>query len=187
VQINPYIIPIVFDPFITSQVILNSFSFLPYARIHTVVAPASAQALQRIRFTDPASDRFVSNLKSRRPTGVFDIFEYVNVLASDAGYRHRSWMFHNDIRLAHQLEHMNGLTLSYLADHLDTKFYINVPTPTIDGVKQQNMKAAHYSFTLPGDIESVNPAAGPIYRDRDGFNTFCKTRLESEIREFNPF
>ena len=182
-QINPYIIPIVFDPFITSQVILNSFSFLPYARIHTVVAPASEWGLERIRFTDPASDRFVLNLKSRRPTGVFDIFEYVNVLASDAGYRHRSWMFHNDIRIAHQLEHMNGLTLSYLADHLDTHFYINVPT--IEGDKQQNMKAAHYSFTLPGDIESVNPGAGPIYRD--GFNTICKTQLESEIREFNPF
>ena len=183
VQINPYIIPIVFDPFITSNVIVNSFSFLPYARIHTVVAPASVSLLDRIRFTDPASDRFVSNLKSRRHNGVFDIFEYVNVLASDAGYRHRSWMFHNDIRFAHQLEHMNGLTLSYLADHLDTHFYINVSIP--GGVRQQNLKAAHYSFTLPGDIETFNPSSGLYYPER--FNDLCKTHLEAEIREFRPF
>ena len=38
-QINPYIIPIVFDPFITSDVIIKSFSHLPYARIHSVIAP----------------------------------------------------------------------------------------------------------------------------------------------------
>ena len=37
--INPYIIPIVFDPFITSDAIIKSFSMLPYMRIHCVVSP----------------------------------------------------------------------------------------------------------------------------------------------------
>ena len=151
VVINPYIIPIVFDPFISSEVIINSFSLLPYARIHAVVAPLAGGIITRNRFTDPASELFISNVKTRKTIGIFEIFEYVNVLASPSGQMHRSIL--TDIRTAHQLEHMNGLSLSYLADHINTDYYLI--SSTSNGDRQQNMKAAHYEFNLPPDESDI--------------------------------
>jgi len=79
---------------------------------------------------------------------------------------------------------MNGLTLSYLADHLDTQFYINVSTPQ-NRIRTQNMKAAHYSFTLPHDINPINQLSDVSYPEE--FNNLCKTQLELDIHGFNPF
>ena len=170
VKINPYIIPIVFDPFITSSVIINSFSLLPYARIHATVAPPTQMfdVATRTRFTDPASELFISFLKKQLNNGVFEIFEYVNALASQEAFKYRSSII-ADIRSAHQLEHMNGLTLSYLADHLNTVYYLHAPVHGVRAeFRQQNLKAAHYEFNLPVGMPDIQRA--PAIRGKpDGY------------------
>jgi hypothetical protein len=108
ISLNSYIIPIVFDPYVASTPIMNAFSFLPYAHIHScidsdfVVDHPQNQVGQvvdieklyhlypiiqpgRLRYDDVASAFFLAYLRRKHSIqhfydtmGHFSIFHYKN-------------------------------------------------------------------------------------------------------------
>lgn len=106
ISLNSYIIPIVFDPYVVSTPIMNAFSFLPYARIHSCidsdfsVEPPQNQVVNierlhrlypfsqttRLRYDDVASAFFLAYLRKKHSIqhfydtmGRFSIFHYKNI------------------------------------------------------------------------------------------------------------
>jgi hypothetical protein len=244
--LNPYIIPIVFDPYVSSTPLMSAFSYLPYVRIHSCIdsslelevgqagsiqnnsrvyhrysfVPAVRTSGDLLRYNDAASGIFLDYIRAKYynsehiiSMGQFRIFEYSNTynLISDPAIYHdnlasiplvnvplpflpssvsrvatTATRFTHDMRLAHDMCQIIGLSLTYVVSNMMSKFTIS--TPYDAPCDLQNIQVARYSFPIPYNRHvsfQLTQAVSLGVRGRYRYNRLSRPVLQVNASE-NP-
>jgi hypothetical protein len=180
--LKPYIIPIVFDPYLgMGSAVHSAFSSLPYVRIHSCIdteavikTPTSGphlvfgQNLSDIlgRYDDVASRYFLayiqnmySNTDFNYRMGQFFTFHYKNVYNhfNDPKIYYRTEgvvdRTKNDMRIGHDLLQMVGSSAQYAFFHTPTKFYLKTNLPP--PFDKQSFQVTRYNFPIPKTVSII--------------------------------
>lgn len=244
--LNPYIIPIVFDPYVSSTPLMSAFSYLPYVRIHSCIdsspelvtsqagtrrnssrvyhaysfVPAVRSSGNLLRYNDAASGIFLDYIRAKYydsehiiSMGNFKIFEYsntYNLIADHALYHDNlasiplinvplpflpnsvskvtttATRFTGDMRLAHDMCQIIGLSLTYVLSNMMSQFTIS--TPYDAPCDLQNIQVARYSFPIPYNRHvsfELTQAVSLGVRGRYRYNRLSRPVLEVNTSE-NP-
>lgn len=183
--LKPYIIPIVFDPYLgMGSAIHNAFSFLPYVRIHscmetdTVVKEPTLGTSDQVwakgdplgRYDDVASRFFLayiqnmySDTRYNSEMGQFITFRYKNVYNyfSDSKIYYPTDKLQDrimsDMRIGHDLLQMVGTEAQYVFFNTPTNFYVKTGLPT--PFDKQSIQSLRYNFPVPENVSVI-----PEYR-----------------------
>jgi hypothetical protein len=188
VSLNSYIIPIVFDPYVASPPIMNAFSFLPYARIHSCIDSNfnvdppmedrfytlhrffTIRQTNRMRYDDAASAYFLAYLRNKHSIkkfydtmGKFSIFHYKNVYN----------LFENFVY--HDIYYLGGPVKRYIYDTRTSHNILNIIGLAPEYIfshmfqtefkidtpigQEQSLQAAHYTFPVPNDKRIIPSVA----------------------------
>ena len=179
VSLNSYVIPIVFDPYVASPSIMNAFSFLPYARIHSCidsdvsVDPPSEEGIftihalitllqtSRIRYDDAASGYFLAYLRKKHSMqsyyntmGNFSIFHYKNVYNVFENFMYHDTYYRGGPvkRYTYDARKTHDLLhfIGIVPEYIFTyMFQTTLSVHTHYG--PQSVQAAHYKFPVPNN------------------------------------
>ena len=163
-NVNRYIIPIVFQPFVKTTNIINSFSNLPRGIVHTVVCDLKPDCTKEgisSTLNDAASITFV---KTAQHSNNFTICKYKNIYKNKIIEKKLpNWVrepLKRKIKTAsasHMLFQMSGLAFKYYSDHIRTKLYIK----TNKNPGQQSLECSRYMFLHRDDLSTLDSKGDP--------------------------
>lgn len=177
ISLNSYVIPIVFDPYVASPAIMNAFSLLPYARIHscidsdfsidspreeglfTIHALITLRQTSQIRYDDAASGYFLAYLRKKHSMqsyyntmGNFSIFHYKNVynVFENFVYHDTYYKGGSFVRAFYDARTSHNLLhfIGIVPEYIfSNMFQTGLSINTLHG--PQSVQAAHYTFPIP--------------------------------------
>lgn len=201
VLLNSYVIPIVFDPYVASPSIMNAFSFLPYARIHSCIDsdvsidPPSEEGFftihalitllqtSQIRYDDAASGYFLAYLRKKHSMqsyyntmGNFSIFHYKNVYNVFENFIYHDTYYKGGPvkRITYDMRKAHNLLhfIGIVPEYIFAyMFQTNLSINTRRG--PQSVQAAHYNFPIPNN-KLIIPSIVPYSGPTSfGFQSNC--------------
>lgn len=177
-QVYKYILPIVFQPYVKTTTIMETYNKIPCGIINTVhnVHTISTPLL----YVDAASNDFFTYIEGHR--GRLKVCKYENVYLNNKITSMNNGLYSkintpgwaHDIAVnAHALWQMSGLCLKYYAEHIRTGLYVKA---NISGVeKNQNLEVTKYMFNFNNDCTIYNT-------DNDGGQPFGVDRALGNIQ-----
>jgi hypothetical protein len=129
-RINSFIIPIVFQPFVKTNTIMEIYNKIPYGIVNTVVNKNkdSFFTSSNTLYSDGASADFVSYIENNKGKLSLHLYEnvYLNELVARLSARYFSYLSKaiTMISHCHLLAQMSGLCLYYYSDQIKTKLYV---------------------------------------------------------------
>ena len=158
-KVNKYILPIVFQPYVKTLSIIETFNKIPCGVINTVYDFRNSikSKISSKFYIDAASDDFFYYIEKNK--GDLKVCKYENVYLDDKissmhaslyhGVSNTYSYYYNIAVNAHALWQMSGLCLKYYAEHVKTNFYIKA---NINGtLKNQNLEVTKYNFNFNND------------------------------------
>jgi hypothetical protein len=184
-KVNRYILPIVFQPYVKTELIIQTYNKIPCGVINTVYNFRKITTPKI--YIDAASSDFFSYIETNK--GDLKVCKYENVyLNNKISSMHTSLyttgLFSrnrvSDITVnSHALWQMSGLCLKYYSEHVKTNFYIKA---NINGsLKNQNLEVTKYQFNFENDCNeySENNTDGANFTKNQAINN-----IKSNIKQF---
>lgn len=171
-NVNRYIFPIVFQPYIRTETIIDTYSKLPAGMVSTVVNKSFAYDSI---YTDIASYYLCDYIDKHPTVGGIQIYKYENVYINKLIYtkqrdanlllnRFVNYTHFTDIiSNAHALWQMSGLCLKYYAEHVRTNFYVKTDVIKDGKEKDQSLEVTKYQFNVENDCVINSNTNGSDY------------------------
>ena len=165
--VNRYILPTVFQPYIKTQTIIETYNKIPCGIVNTVSIPNDYISMATsTQYVDAASNDFFHYIE-KNPGGGLKVCKYENVYLDRKITSIHDSLFNmfnikdriTDIMVnAHALWQMSGLCLKYYAEHVNTDFYIkakigeNERNQNLEeNERNQNLEVTKYQFNFDDD------------------------------------
>jgi hypothetical protein len=180
-KVNRYILPIVFQPYVKTPIIIETYNKIPCGIVNTVYNFTKI-ATPKI-YIDAASNDFFAYIETNK--GDLKVCKYDNVYLDDKISSMHTSLYSggvfnknriSDITVnAHALWQMSGLCLKYYAEHVKTNFYIKAKININGTLKNQNLEVTKYQFNFNNDCIEYS-------KDNDNGVNFTKNQAIENIR-----